>query len=144
MSTPEPIVPVPAPPGHAGLWGKVAAAAIGLQAVGCAGFSVFFLFAAAGGATLSGTSHLMFSVITATFGFGLALVARGLWQALSWPRAAAVAWSLLLVPVGWAMVQAGRGLVGALVLGVAVVSIVAVAAESRVRSDPLRNDPEPG
>jgi len=136
MSIPEPIVPAPVSPRHAGSWGMVAAAMIGLQALGCAGFSVFFLFAAAGGATLSGTSHLMFSVITATFGLGLGLVARGLWQGLSWPRAAAVVWLVMLLPLGWAMVQADRGLVGWLLLGGAVVGIVAVAAESRGAARP--------
>ena len=131
MSIPESIAPAPASPGHAGPWGMVAAATIGLQALGCAGFSVFFLFATAHGATLSGTSHLMFSVITATFGLGLGCVARGLWLGLSWPRAAAVVWLVVLLPVGLAMVQADRGLVGGLVLGGAVVGIGAVAVESR-------------
>ena len=90
------------------------------------------VLAAPRGASLSNTSHLMFSVFTVLFAVGLGLVARGLWQGLSWPRTAAVVWLVLLLPVGWAMVQAGRGLVGALILGSAAVGIAAVAAESRM------------
>jgi len=111
--------------------GLVAATIIGLQAIGCAVLAVVFPFVAAQDAGLSKTSHVMFSVFTALFGAGLGLVARGLWHGLRWPRTATVVWLVLLLPVGWAMFQAGWGLVGALILGSAVVGIVAVAAESR-------------
>jgi len=111
--------------------GQVAAAILGLQALGCVAVAVLFLFAAPSGASLSGTSHVMFSVFTTLFAVGLGLVARGLWQGRSWPRTATVVWLVLLVPVGWALVQAGRGLVGALILGSAVLGIGAVVAESR-------------
>ncbi len=116
--------------------GLVAAAIIGVQALGCAIFAVIALFATPRGASLSNTSHLMFSVFTVLFAVGLGLVARGLWQGLSWPRTAAVVWLVLLLPVGWAMVQAGMGLVGALILGSAVVGIVAVAAEIKSAARP--------
>ena len=131
-STPESIPPAPNTPRHAGMPGLVAAAIIGVQALGCAALAVIFLLAAPRGASLSNTSHLMFSVFTVLFAVGLGLVARGLWQGLSWSRTAAVVWLVLLLPVGWAMVQAGRGLVGALILGSAAVGIAAVAAESRM------------
>ena len=111
--------------------GLVAATIIGLQALGCAVFAVVFALAAPQDAGLSETSHVMFSVFTVLFAVGLGLVARGLWQGLGWPRTATIVWLVLLLPVGWAMVQAGRGLVGALILGSVVVGIVAVAAESR-------------
>ena len=116
--------------------GLVAAAILGLQALGCVAVAVLFLFAAPKGASLSGTSHVMFSVFTTLFAVGLGLVARGLWQGLGWPRTATVVWLVLLVPVGWALVQAGRGLVGVLILGSAVVGIGAVAAESRKAARP--------
>lgn len=111
--------------------GLVAAAIIGVQALGCAGVAVLFPFVATRGASLSNTSHLMFSVFTALFAVGLGLVARGLWQGTSWPRTATVVWLALLLPVGWALLQAGSGLFGSLVLGSAIVGIVAVAAEGR-------------
>ena len=111
--------------------GLVAAAIIGLQALGCAVFAVFFSFMAAQRAALSGTSHVMFSVFTALFAGGLGLVARGLWRGLSWPRTATVVWLVLLVPVGWALMQAGWWLVGMLILGSTGVGIAAVVAEGR-------------
>jgi hypothetical protein len=111
--------------------GLVAAAVIGLQALGCVVFAVLFLSAATVGASLSNTSHVMFSVFTLLFAVGLGVVARGLWHGLRWPRTAAVVWLAVLLPLGWTMVQAGRGLVGVLILGSAFVGIGAVAAESR-------------
>lgn len=131
MSTPESIPPARTPPLHAGTPGLVAAAIIGLQALGCAVLAVLFLPAAAKGASLSDTSHVMFSVFTVLFAVGLGVVARGLWQGLSWPRTATFVWLVVLLPLGWAMVQASRELVGVLILGSAVVGIGAVAAESR-------------
>ena len=111
--------------------GLVAATIIGLQALGCAVFALVFPFAAAEDAGLSKASHVMFSVITVLFAAGLGLVARGLWHGLRWPRIATVVWLVLLLPLGWSMVQAGWGLVGALILGSVIVGIVAVVAESR-------------
>ena len=119
--------------------GLVAAVIIGLQALGCAGAAVFFLFAAPRDASLTDTSHVMFSVVTLLFAVGLGLVTRGLWLGRNWPRTATVVWLVLLVPVGWAMIQAGRGLVGALILGSAFLGIGAVAREGMTVAGP---DPE--
>jgi hypothetical protein len=110
---------------------QVAAAIIGMQSLTCAVFAVIFLVKAPVRASLGDASHLMFSVVTALFAIGLAFVTRGLWRGLSWPLTATVVWLVLLLPLGWTMVQAGRGLVGGLILGSAVVGIGAVAAESR-------------
>jgi hypothetical protein len=134
VSTHKSIPPAIVPPRHAGMPGLVAAAIIGLQALGCAVFAVVFPLVAARSASLSSTSHVMFSVVTALFAVGLGLVARGLWRGLSWPRTATVVWLVLLLPVGWAMVQAGWGLVGLLILGSSVAGIAAVAVEgTRIR-----------
>ena len=114
----------------------VSAAILGLESLGCAGFAVFFLLAASDGASLSGTSHLMFSLVTVLFAVGLALVARGLWLGRGWPRTAAVVWFVLLLPVGWALLQAGRGPAGVLVLGSAVAGIAGVVAGSREAKRP--------
>lgn len=111
--------------------GLIAATIVGLQALGVAVFAVVFPLAAAQDAGLSTTSHVMFSIFTALIAAGLGLVARGLWRGSRWPRTATVVWLGLLLPVGWAIVQAGRGLVGALILGSAVAGIVAVLADSR-------------
>ena len=111
--------------------GMVAAAIIGLQALGCVVLAVLFLPAATEGASLSDTSHVMFAVFTLAFAAGLRVVARGLWRGLGWPRTATVVWLAVLLPLGWAMVQAGRGLVGVLILASSVLGIGSVAAESR-------------
>ena len=131
MSTRDSIPPGVVPRRHAGTPGVIAAAIIGLQAIGCAVFAVIFPLVSAQRASLSSTSHVMFSVVTALFAAGLGLVARGLWRGLAWPRTATVVWLALLLPVGWALVQAGWGLVGALILGGAVAGIVAIVAEVR-------------
>lgn len=104
---------------------------VGLQAFACVSLALYSLFSPSREASLSATSHVMFTFFTLLFAVGLALVARGLWQGKGWPRMAAVVWFLLLLPVGWALVQAGRGLVGLLLLGSAAGGIVAVIAESR-------------
>jgi hypothetical protein len=132
----DPTLADPTPPQHAGKPGLVAAAIIGLQALGCVVFAVLLLFAAPKSASLSHTSQVMLSVFTVLFAVGLGLVARGLLHGKSWPRTATVVWLVLLLPVGWAMVQAGRGLVGVLILGSAVVGIGAVGAESRSAARP--------
>jgi hypothetical protein len=110
--------------------GQVAAAVIGLQALGCV-LAVGFALKAPREASLGTSSQVMFGVFTFVFAVGLALLARALWRGLTWPRTAAVVWLVLLLPVGWAIVQASGGLFGALILASAVVGIVAVAAESR-------------
>jgi hypothetical protein len=104
---------------------------VGLQALACASFAFYALLTPAREASLSGTSHVMFSLFTLLFAAGLALVARGLWQGKRWPRMAAVVWFLLLLPVGWTLLQAGRGLVGLVLLGSVAAGIGAIIAESR-------------
>ena len=132
MSTDKSVPPGIEPRRHAGAPRLVAAGVIGFQALGCAVLAVLFPLVSAQRATLSSTSHVMFSVVTALFAVALALVARGLWRGLTWPRTATVVWLVLLLPVGWAMAEAGWGLVAALILGGSVAGILAVAAESRV------------
>jgi hypothetical protein len=73
----------------------------------------------------------MFSVFAGLFAAGLGFAARGLWRGLSWPRTASVVWLVVLTPVAWTMVQSGWRLPGSLILGSALVAVVAVAAESR-------------
>src|ERR1035437_9402439 len=109
MSPSASIIPVPNPPHQAGLPGLVAAATIGLQALGCAGLAVFFLLVASDRASLSVTSHLMFSLFTVLFAVGLGFVARGLWRGLSWPRTAPGVWVVLVLAVGGGVGQGDRG-----------------------------------
>ena len=136
LSTPERIPLARTSRRHAGMPGLVAAVIIAVQALGCAAFAVLFLLAAPKGASLSDASHLVFSLLTLVFAIGLAVVARGLWRGERWPQTATVVWLVVLLPVGWAMLQAGRGLVGVLLLGGGVVGIGSVVAESRGAARP--------
>jgi peptidoglycan/LPS O-acetylase OafA/YrhL len=111
--------------------GRVAAAIIALQALGCAVLAVAFPVAAAHDPGLSTASHVMFSVFAGLFAAGLGFVARGLWRGQSWPRTASLVWLVVLLPVAWTMVQSGWRLPGWLILGSSLVAMVAVAAESR-------------
>lgn len=111
---------------------------VGLQALTLVGLALYSLVASSADSSLSGTSHLMFVVFTLLFAAGLGLVARGLWNARGWPRMAAVVWFVVLLPVGWGLLQAGRGLVGLLLLGSAAGGIVAIVAESRNARPGLR------
>jgi hypothetical protein len=131
VNTPESTPPVSQAARHAGIPGLVAAVIIGFHALGCTVLAVFFPLMAARGARLSSFSHVMFSVFTGLFAVGLGFVARGLWQGMSWPRTATAVWLVLLLPVGWAMAQGGSLWFGLLILGSAVLGVVAVAAEAR-------------
>ena len=111
--------------------GLAAAAILGVQALGCAVLAGVFPLLAARGASLSTVSHVMFSLFTVLFAVGLGFVAVGLWRGLSWPRTAAAVWLALLLPVGWALAAGGSGLLGSLILGSAVLGVVAVVAEAR-------------
>lgn len=116
--------------------GVVASVIIAAQALGCAAFAVLFLLAAPNGASLSDASHLVFSLLTLVFAIGLGFVARGLWRGERWSQTAALVWLVVLLPVGWALLQAGRGLVGVLLLGSVVVGIAGVALESSSAARP--------
>lgn len=131
VSTLEPTSPLPGDPGRRRMPGQVAAAVIGVHALACAVLAVFFPLVAATGASLSTTSHVMFSLSTFLFAVGLGLVARGLWRGASWSRTATFVWLVLLLPVGWAMFQAGSGLAGWLILASALGGIAAVVADAR-------------
>ena len=131
VNTPESTPSLPRAARHAGMPGLVASVIIGVHALGCSVFAVFFPLMAARGAGLSNFSHVMFSVFTGLFAVGLGFVARGLWRGMSWPRTATAVWLVLLLPVGWAMAQAGAGWFGSLILGSAILGIAAVAAEAR-------------
>jgi hypothetical protein len=104
---------------------------VGLQALACVSLALYSLVSPSREASLSTTSHVMFILFTLLFAAGLALVARGLLHGKGWPRMASVVWFLLLLPVGWALVQAGREVVGLLLLGSTAAGIVAIIAESR-------------
>ena len=96
-----------------------------LQAVVLLGFCGFYLWELARGSGADPTRVVMSAVLIAVFAVGLAFVARGWWRGAGWPNTPTVVWNVLLLPVGWSLLQSGRALVAACVGVVAVTGIVA-------------------
>ena len=97
----------------------------GLQVVALLGFVVFYLWELTQDSADDVTRVVMSALLIAVFAVGIGAMARGWVRGDNWPNTPTVVWNLLLVPVGWSLVQSGRGLVGALVIVVALVGIVA-------------------
>lgn len=113
---------------------RVAAVITGLQALVLLGLVVYYLVELSAGASDNGTRVVTSAVLILLFAVALGVLAKFLWQRLRQARTPTIVWDVLLLPVGWSLVQSGHGEVGWPVLAVAAVAIVAVAAASRVRS----------
>ncbi len=94
----------------------VAAALCGLQALVLLGFAGFYLYELTAGEGSDPGRVVMSALLIALAAVGLAAVARGWLGERRWPRTPSIVWGLLLVPVGWGLVTAGRTLTGWLVL----------------------------
>jgi O-antigen/teichoic acid export membrane protein len=103
----------------------VAAGVCGLQVVALLGFVVFYLWELTQDSADDVARVVMSALLIAVFAVGIGAMARGWVRGDNWPNTPTVVWNLLLVPVGWSLVQGDRGLVGALVIVVALVGIVA-------------------
>jgi inner membrane protein involved in colicin E2 resistance len=103
----------------------VAAAVCALQAVVLLGFVVFYLWELSQDAGDDLARVIMSAVLIAVFAVGVAALARGWVRGDNWPNTPTVVWNLLLVPIGWSLVQGDRRAVGVLVILVALVGIVA-------------------
>ncbi|NYG07740.1 inner membrane protein involved in colicin E2 resistance [Phycicoccus badiiscoriae] len=126
--------PVPSRPrdGFRAVAGMVCAA----QAVTLLGFVVFYLWELTQGSGGDVARVVMSALLIAVFAVGIAAMARGWLRGDNWPNTPTVVWNLLLLPVGWSLVQGGHGLLGALVILVALVGIVAaIRADTRDRED---------
>lgn len=93
-----------------------------------AGFCVFYAVELARGVSSDTTRVVMSIVLIAAFAVVLGALARAWLSGADWPNTPTVVWNVLLLPVAWGLVQAGRGLVGALVGAVAIVGIVSAIA----------------
>ncbi|NHI19793.1 hypothetical protein H9L10_02960 [Phycicoccus endophyticus] len=117
----------------------VAAAACVVEALALAGFAAFYLYELARGEG-SDAARVAMSAVTILLGAaGLAALARGWLGAARWPRTPTVVVNLLLLPVGVSLLQAGRPVLGVVVLALAVVALGATVA-ARV-PDPGGGDP---
>lgn len=116
--------PVPAPPTPAQLTaGRIAAALVGLQSLAIAGFAIFYLVELGLGEATDTMIVIMSVVTMVVFVIGLAYTAKGLWERHPRAQAPAIAFSILLVPLGIAMFQFAPWWAAALILITGVVTI---------------------
>ncbi|MEO6411886.1 MAG: hypothetical protein ABIO48_04805 [Pedococcus sp.] len=127
--------PAPAPSRPRDVFRSVAAVVCGLQVLALLGFVVFYLWELTQDTADDVARVVMSALLIAVFAVGIGAMARGWVRGDNWPNTPTVVWNLLLIPVGWSLVQSGRGLVGALVVVVALVGIV-----SAIKAD--TTDPE--
>lgn len=134
MSTPSPSHRGP------GAAAGVAAALTGLQAAALLGFVVYYLTRLARDGSDNTGRVVISAVLILAFALALAALARALWRRLAAARTPAIVWNVLLLPVGWGLVQSGRDGIGGAVLGVAVATIVAVIAAGPAGDEPGPDD----
>jgi hypothetical protein len=115
----------------------VAAAVCAVQALSLVGFVVFYLVELVQGAGDDPTRVVMSALLILVFAVGIGALARGWWRGANWPNTPTIVWDLLLLPVAWSLLQAGRGVVALLVGGVAVAGIVS-AVRADTSEEPLR------
>ena len=92
---------------------------LGVQALILVGFAVFYIYELSIGEGSDAVRVVMSALVIALGGIGLAVVTRG------WVRGS---WWLLLLPVGWGLIQGTKTFVGWLVVGVALVTALAAVA----------------
>jgi hypothetical protein len=107
---------------------RVAGASCGLQALALLGFAGFYFYELSLGEGSDPTRVVMSAVVILLGAAGLAALTRGWLTGRAWPRTPTLVWHALLVPVGVSLLQAGQGLVGGVVLLVAVVGFLAALA----------------
>ena len=123
------------PRGSVPVGAKVAAVLIALQALVIVGAIVFYGYEILQGATDDVTRAVMSMVMMALFVIGLAVCARGLAANRAWARTPTVVWSVLLIPVGYGMVQGHVEWIGIAVLTAAIATIAGVVTSARRTTD---------
>ena len=111
------------PAGRTLVW---CATLVALEAVGLVAAAVFYLVELVVADTGDPVRALVTAALALAAGAGLALVARGLLHRRRWARAPALVTNLILLPVGYGLVQGGRWYIGLplLLLGVAVLVLL--------------------
>lgn len=117
--------PAPAQSRPRDVFRSVAAGVCGVQVVALLGFVAFYLWELTQDSGGDVARVVMSALLIAVFAVGIAAMARGWLRGDNWPNTPTVVWNALLLPVGWSLVQGDRTLVGALVIAVALVGIVA-------------------
>ena len=127
--------PAPAPSRPRDLFRAVAAGICGLQALALLGFVGFYLWELTQDSSDDVARVVMSALLILVFAVGIAALARGWVRGDNWPNTPTVVWNALLLPVGWSLVQSDHGLIGALVIVVALAGIVAA-----IRADTTDED----
>ena len=117
--------PAPAPSRPRDPFRAVAAGLCALEALALLGFVGFYLWELTQDSADDATRVVMSALLILVFAVGIAVMARGWVRGDNWPNTPTVVWNALLLPVGWSLVQSDHGLLGALVVVVALVGIVA-------------------
>ena len=122
------------PAGRTLVW---CATLVALEAVGLVAAAVFYLVELVVADTGDPVRALVTVALALAAGAGLALVARGLLHRRRWARAPALVTNLILLPVGYGLVQGGRWYVGLplLLLGVAVLVLLFAPATAAALDD---------
>jgi cytochrome b561 len=131
--------PAPAPPRPRDPFRAVAAAICGLQALALLGFVVFYVWELTQDSADDVARVVMSALLILVFAVGIAAMARGWVRGDNWPNTPTVVWNALLLPVGWSLVQSDHGLIGALVIVVALVGIVAAIRADTTDEDTAEN-----
>ena len=117
--------PAPAPSRPRDPFRAVAAGICALQALVLVGFIGFYLWELTQDSSDDATRVVMSALLILVFAVGIGALARGWVRGDNWPSTPTAVWNALLLPVGWSLVQSDRALVGALVIIIALVGIVA-------------------
>ncbi|WP_153393446.1 hypothetical protein [Ornithinicoccus halotolerans] len=112
--------------------GRVAAAVAGVEATALAGFALYYLWQLIQGRGTDPVVVIMSVVTMVVFVVGLGYIAVGLWLRHPRAQAPAIAVNALLMPLGIAMFQFAPAWAAGLVLGAAVVGVVAGLAMGRM------------
>lgn len=122
----------------------VAGVLCGVQALVLAAFAAFYLYELVLGEGSDATRVVMSALVILLAAAGLAALAAGWFRWTRWPRTPTVLWDLLLLPVGWGLLQGGRATLGLVVVAVAVVTGVAAVVAPRPADPDLADEPAPG
>ena len=113
----------------------MAAGICALQALVLVGFVGFYLWELTQDSSDDAVRVVMSALLILVFAVGIAALARGWVRGDNWPNTPTVVWNALLLPVGWSLVQSDHGLIGALVIVVALAGILAA-----IRADTTDED----
>lgn len=115
---------------------RLAALVCALEALTLLAFAVYF-----GWELVRGTSHdttpAAMSALILVVAVGLGILTRSWLRGADWPNTPTVVWNVLLLPVAWSLLQAGRGLVG---VAIGLVAVVGVVAAVRARTGQPSSD----